>query len=131
MSAPLSRRGRLRLPGAGELGVHGGGGGGGGGGAPVATRLSATPRLASPCRFETMVGKQRQALLVWQQNNPIQHAEYAAQHLLQRPHWHVRELQRALEGVAAADVLQLSRGLRGQVGGRGLLRRRARGGVTA
>jgi hypothetical protein len=65
-----------------------------------------------------MVGKQRQALLVWQQNNPMQHAEYAAQHLLQHPHWHVRELEAALEGVTAADVLQLGRSLRGQVGGR-------------
>jgi hypothetical protein len=62
------------------------------------------------------VGRQRQALQLWQQSNPIQHAEYAAQHLLQQPHWHTSELLAALEGLSAADVVQLSRQLRGQVG---------------
>ena len=34
-------------------------------------------------------GQLRQSWQVWRHNNPLSHAEYHADLLLQQPHWHV------------------------------------------
>eukprot|EP00798_Chlamydomonas_sp_ICE-L_P025195 gene25195-10835_t len=65
-------------------------------------------------RFDVMAGKMLQSMQVWKHNNPLQHAEYEADHFLQRPHWHVLHdslplLEKNL--ISPEDVLAFGRSL--------------------
>ncbi|GBF97149.1 insulin-degrading-like metalloprotease [Raphidocelis subcapitata] len=62
-------------------------------------------------RFATMAGRMRQALVNWHNNNPGQHAEYAAEHALQARHHHTDALLSALSAATPADVLRAARRL--------------------
>jgi len=64
-------------------------------------------------RFPTMAGRLRQAYTNWRRNNPSQHAEYAADHILQARHHHVDDLLHALHAVRPSDVLRAARRLGG------------------
>ncbi|GFR39769.1 hypothetical protein Agub_g254, partial [Astrephomene gubernaculifera] len=48
-------------------------------------------------RYGLVHGKLLQSLRLWRHNNPSQHAEYGAEHLLQTPHWHAEESIAVLE----------------------------------
>lgn len=50
-------------------------------------------------RYGLVHGKLLQGLRMWRQNNPAQHAEYGAEHVLQAPHWHVEDSIAVLEAV--------------------------------
>ncbi len=50
-------------------------------------------------RYGLVHGKLLQGLRMWRQNNPAQHAEYGAEHVLQTPHWHVEDSIAVLEAV--------------------------------
>ncbi|KAG1681130.1 hypothetical protein FOA52_015572 [Chlamydomonas sp. UWO 241] len=66
----------------GVLGAASGGGGGGqASGADVGGHVAR--------RFDIISGKLRQGWQVWAHNNPLQHAEYHAEHALTQTHWHV------------------------------------------
>lgn len=67
-------------------------------------------------RFASQAGKMRQALTHWRHNNPGQHAEYFAEHLLLETHYPTEALLAVLEAevVGPADVLALAARLRGQ-----------------
>ncbi|KAG2488331.1 hypothetical protein HYH03_013181, partial [Edaphochlamys debaryana] len=53
-------------------------------------------------RYDLVHGKLLQSLRLWRHNNPAQHAEYYADHLLQSPHWHADDSVGVLEAAAAA-----------------------------
>lgn len=56
-------------------------------------------------RFERQKGKLQQQLTIWHQNNPSQHAQYAAEHLLTAPHFHVDENLQAVAEVSQEAVM--------------------------
>eukprot|EP00879_Flechtneria_rotunda_P021245 GHRR01022381.1.p1 GENE.GHRR01022381.1~~GHRR01022381.1.p1 ORF type:complete len:452 (+),score=210.01 GHRR01022381.1:934-2289(+) len=58
-----------------------------------------------------MQGRLEQGLTNWTNNNPAQHAEYAAEHLLQQHHHHNSDLLAAAAAVAPADILCLQQQL--------------------
>ncbi|GAX81935.1 hypothetical protein CEUSTIGMA_g9363.t1 [Chlamydomonas eustigma] len=66
-------------------------------------------------RFLIMQEEQRQAWQLWCHSNPLTHAEYHVDHLLQRPHWHVKDdLLPALSRVLPEDVLNWGAALVGR-----------------
>jgi hypothetical protein len=71
-----------------------------------------TPAQVSE-RFPTMAGRLRQTLTNWRNNNPGQHAEYAAEHALSTNHHHAEDLLAALARTGPGDVLRMAARLRG------------------